>query len=734
MPQNMFLALAITSALLQGLIALFVLSNNSKSKTNVFFVFLSFTLIAWTSLTFVNNQNIQSANALTLVRLTMFFVVLQNAFYYFFSRTFPDIKLKISKKWAIFYIALTAIVSISALTPLLFMSVAKQGVALNPIPGPAIPLFIIHAFISVAGGLKNIGKTLKNAKDKLSRTQAKLVLFALLILGLVFPIMNFALTLAFQTTIFTNTTPIFAIIFSGLIAYSIVSRKLFDIRAAVTRSVGYILFLAATATIYSLFLFGIINVLLPGNNHQSQREIFAVILVPIFILSFQNLKKYTDRLTNKLFYRESYEIQDVLDSLGEVVVDEIDLHKIIKGTKTVLSSALKPNFIEFILFRENRPYLEAHNHWRSSIKTETLTNCLKDARIELLVADELSESNDTKHMLKEYAVALTLKLTTRDQIVGYILFGNKNSGDSYYSKDKDLLELVANELAITIQNALRFEEIQRFNLTLQYKVEEATHKLRNANVKLKELDETKDEFISMASHQLRTPLTSIKGYISMVLEGDGGKINEMQKKLLDQAFVSSERMVFLISDLLNVSRLRTGKFVIEAKPTNLVQVIEGELHQLTEMGKSKNIDLIFNKPEKFPDLMLDENKIRQVIMNFADNAIYYTPNGGKITLDLKDEGDGISFTVTDTGIGVPKNEQHHLFSKFYRAGNARKARPDGTGLGLFMAKKVIDAQKGEIIFHSEEGKGSTFGFRFEKNKLKVKENDQLPAAQTTTSN
>jgi len=127
----------------------------------------------------------------------------------------------------------------------------------------------------------------------------------------------------------------------------------------------------------------------------------------------------------------------------------------------------------------------------------------------------------------------------------------------------------------------------------------------------------------------------------------------------------------------------------------------------------------FNKPAKFPQLMLDETKIRQVVMNFTDNAIYYTPAGGSITLDLKETPQSIEFTVKDTGIGVPKAEQHHLFTKFYRAGNARKARPDGTGLGLFMAKKVVVAQGGAIIFKTQEGKGSTFGFSFAEEKLKV---------------
>ena len=133
---------------------------------------------------------------------------------------------------------------------------------------------------------------------------------------------------------------------------------------------------------------------------------------------------------------------------------------------------------------------------------------------------------------------------------------------------------------------------------------------------------------------------------------------------------------------------------------------------LKEMAAAKSLKLVFKKPKDFPAIMLDETKIRQVIVNFIDNAIYYTPNGGTITVLLEKTGSSISFKVIDSGIGVPKDEQHKLFVKFYRAPNAKKARPDGTGLGLFMAKKVIVAQGGALLFSSIEGKGSTFGFTF----------------------
>ncbi len=302
-----------------------------------------------------------------------------------------------------------------------------------------------------------------------------------------------------------------------------------------------------------------------------------------------------------------------------------------------------------------------------------------------------------------------IKLSSRRRLVGLLVVGFLNPTANLTEADTRLLDRLSESIGVALDNKLLFEENQR-----------VLRQLKVSNKKLKELDETKDDFISMASHQLRTPLTSVKGYISMVLEGDAGKINQKQQEMLGQAFFSSQRMVYLIADLLNVSRLKTGKFIIEPIPVNLSEMVAQELSQLQETAASHSLTIAYDKPKKFPELMLDETKTRQVIMNFVDNAIYYTPSGGKIEVQLAEKQGMVELRVKDNGIGVPKSEQPHLFTKFYRAGNARKARPDGTGLGLFMAKKVVVAQGGSLVFESHEGKGSTFGFIFSKTKLAVK--------------
>lgn len=298
------------------------------------------------------------------------------------------------------------------------------------------------------------------------------------------------------------------------------------------------------------------------------------------------------------------------------------------------------------------------------------------------------------------------KLFARSNLIGILLVGLEEVSPNI--DDLELIERLTEPVGIALDNRLLYEENQRF-----------LQQLQGTNNHLKELDAAKDEFIALVSHQLRTPLTSIKGFLSLVLDGETGPVSDQQRTMLQQAFDSSQRMVYLIADLLNASRLRSGKFAIINRETYLPDLVETEVNQLQSTAISRNIKLSYNRPESFPKLMLDDTKIRQVVMNFLDNALFYTPAGGNVTAELAADDKTVQFTVKDTGLGVPQAERARLFSQYYRANNAKKIRPEGTGLGLYMAKKVVVAQGGAIIFDSVENEGSVFGFTFPLDKVAV---------------
>ncbi|CAN5620754.1 hypothetical protein BH23PAT2_BH23PAT2_06840 [soil metagenome] len=538
-----------------------------------------------------------------------------------------------------------------------------------------------------------------------------------LLLNAIFPLLGYT-----ETAFFGPLSVLFFAVFSTI---AIIKHRLLNVRLIVARSIAYSLVVFTLASLYSLIIFSASNAV-PAVEPLSVEQLLVATIGSLFLVfTSVPLRDSFNKLSNHLFYRDAYDSQEFLDNLNKVLVTKVDVEPLLNDTKSVINAHLKSSFCAFSIRETQYVTKRMLGDNKKDIPNNDLEKIGKlTSHIQqtVIATDELNDSHaELKEILRNHDITIIARLVTNIEYgtegVGYMMIGPKQSGSPYTNKDIKIVEIIANELVITIQNALRFEEIEEFNVTLQAKVDDATKKLRHTNEKLEAMDETKDEFISMASHQLRTPLTSVKGYLSMVLEGDAGEIKPMQEKLLSQAFISSQRMVYLIADLLNVSRLRTGKFVIESIKTNLASVVQGEVDQLKETAGSRNLELTYDKPESFPDLMLDETKVRQVVMNFIDNAIYYTPAGGKIAVKLVEKGDSVEYTVTDDGIGVPKNDQQHLFTKFYRAGNARKARPDGTGLGLFMAKKVVIAQGGAVIFKSKEGEGSTLGFTLPKAKL-----------------
>jgi signal transduction histidine kinase len=521
-------------------------------------------------------------------------------------------------------------------------------------------------------------------------------------------------------------------------AYGIVRHKLFDVRAVAARAVGYILSIIVLGTVYGILAFAAVTQLLGGTQVISNKEriVYAGLAV-LIALTFPRTKRFFDRVTNRLFYQDAYDSQAFLDQLNKVLVTEIELNPLLQETAEVITRNLKAEYCIFGIreteFKGRRAVGTTKKDF-SPKEVSLLRQLTPEFVNPVIVTDDLDEEHKRlRQLLIKNNVAVLARLAPEGVIhkegLGYLVLGPKRSGNPYNRQDLRIIDIIAKELFITIQNSLHFEEIENFNITLKERVDQATRKLRRTNEKLKRLDEIKDDFISMASHQLRTPLTSVKGYVSMVLDGDAGRLTPLQRKLLNQSFVSSQRMAYLISDLLNVSRLRTGKFIIDAVPTNLAKVVQDEVDQLKETVKGRNLTLSFNHPEHFPTLLIDETKMRQVIMNFIDNAIYYTRSGGRIEVNLSETPKTIQLTVTDNGIGVPKHDQHHLFSKFFRARNAQQSRPDGTGLGLFMAKKVIIAQGGAVIFKSQQGKGSTFGFTFPKEALGVKQKDESETPQ-----
>jgi PAS domain S-box len=255
--------------------------------------------------------------------------------------------------------------------------------------------------------------------------------------------------------------------------------------------------------------------------------------------------------------------------------------------------------------------------------------------------------------------------------------------------------------------------------------------------KEKEIDKAKTEFVSLASHQLRTPLSTINWYSEMLLSGDIGTLNDKQKKYMNEVYKGSQRMVVLVNALLNVSRLELGTFVVNPKPTDVVKLAQKTIDELKIQIDQRQLKFSERHSEGLPLLNADPNLLGMVFQNLLSNAIKYTAEKGSVSLDLrlvkrgelinkkKVNEDSMAIIVSDTGFGITGNQQDKIFTKLFRADNVRAKDTEGTGLGLYIVKSVVDHSGGRIWFESEENKGTTFYLTLPLAGMKKKEGTKI---------
>ncbi len=232
----------------------------------------------------------------------------------------------------------------------------------------------------------------------------------------------------------------------------------------------------------------------------------------------------------------------------------------------------------------------------------------------------------------------------------------------------------------------------------------------------KMIDRLKSEFITIAAHQLRTPLSAIKWVINMILEGDAGGLNLEQQELLGKGYASNERIIRLVDDLLNVSHIEEGKFGLNFKKVDFNEVLDAAMVNIEELKVKNKQQIAVNKPDNLPRAYLDKDRMIMVMQNLLVNAIKYSPPNGKVEVEISADKKNLLVKIADHGVGIPQKDQPKIFSKFFRAANVIKMETEGTGLGLFIVKNIIDKHNGKVSLNSQEGKGTEVIFSLPLNK------------------
>ncbi|MNX64110.1 Alkaline phosphatase synthesis sensor protein PhoR [compost metagenome] len=391
----------------------------------------------------------------------------------------------------------------------------------------------------------------------------------------------------------------------------------------------------------------------------------SVLAILVLTLVFAPLHQWTQRLLEMLFFRVTYDPQRIAAEFGDAIEA---LHQ---------PEGIATRFVE---------------HIQGALHPQAMSVRLAGAFGNLeVVRAERPEG------LTRLATGLSLPLRADGTLVGELLLAPRKTGYGYDEHDR----LFLSNLAEQMTNALRAAELYRALQARNAELEEANHHL-------KELDRLKSNFLNAASHELRTPLASIVGYAEFLEDGLGGGLSETQASYVGQIQVGATRLQRLVEDLLDYARVEAGTLAIQLEPTDLVEKVRSVMEGLRPQAHAVRITLACELPAAPLVLNLDSQRIEQVLFNLAANAVKFTPEGGEVTIALRETPEGARVEVRDTGIGIAPEHQPHLFQKFFQVNTGTTRQYGGTGLGLPIAKAFVEAHSGEIGVESEVGRGSVF--------------------------
>lgn len=688
------------------ILGLFLLLNNSKSWTNRLFALLIFILTLYLGINTELYVFTSYEMRLFLSRFIISLGSLINLLVFLFLITFPNDKINLKKKILYPLLFLTGFLFVAGFTKLIFANINIENNIVVPIPGVVMPVFLIHTLALIFGGILAIFLRYRKSQG-ITKNRIRYVLFGFLILFSLIIILNFLVTVFLKFGNFVPFLPFYILIFNFIVGYAIVRHRLMDIRLVVARAVSFTILIFVLALVYSsvvLVLGGIFfNIQL--NTNQLLILTFLSVLVAF---SFTPLQRVFERYTDRLLFKDRYSTDTVLASLSKIMASTLRLDELTHGMLEILLKEVKISKAAFILLDKGSVVDVKSEGYKIPPTLDESEIILLNQRRKMIVFDELGEDK-FKNILRKLEFNLVMPLNTEKNQVGILVIGTKESGEIYSEQDLNLVEILAPEAAIAIQNAKAYEEIRRFNITLQEEVDRATKDLQSANEKLQELDKLKDEFVSLASHELRSPMTAIKGSLSTILDGYAGDITQNSREFLTAAYNENDRLIRLVNNLLNISRIEAGRFTFTLTKINLEKIIREIIQNMQNVATERKIFLKYLGDGQLPMVLGDGDKVKEVVINLVGNALKFTHKGG-VTVQLRHKDNMVVTSVTDTGSGIAKEDQELLFKKFSQVGKNYARPAGGTGLGLYICKQIVEGLKGSIWLESTLEKGSTFYF------------------------
>ncbi|OGE30734.1 hypothetical protein A3C59_03395 [Candidatus Daviesbacteria bacterium RIFCSPHIGHO2_02_FULL_36_13] len=721
---NLFIA---TASILSLILAVVPIRKNGKSLSNLSFAWLSFVMGIWAMLFIPYNYPFLFDSLFWIKAIYILVCVMVGAML-FFGYAFPYGDKP--NRWAIL---IYSVLNIPIIYMILFTNLFVASVHQTP-TGPETVVGPYYWYGSLVWSVSGLGiaiyhlvKKFKKATGK-AKFQLLYMFLGLSIFGIAAAILDGLIPIIFHTSRYFSLSAVFTLAFVGMTAYSIARHRLLDIRVALQE---VLVFSLTTFLISGMFLIGAISYwTFTGQEFKMGVLLIIVILSSLLTLIFEKVTSVSKIIARNFLGQSVYDYQKVVRELGLRLSTSLDLQRLIDTLIDQLVEVFKLKKMAILLYDhgKNKYLLQKVVGFNKTLdQIEEIFNSFTSVYfpespkiIDLEEIRKLSsgpvfgfKENSLRQLatiMDQNELSLIIPLVTNNKIIGIIVIGEKTSLDPYTVQDINFLNTMAFETSIAFQNAKSYEEIQKFNITLTKEVEDATRELKHANEKLKVLDKLKDDFVSIASHELRTPMTAIRSYAWMALNRSDVPLSDKLKRYLIRVFISTQRLINLVNDMLNISRIESGKIEIKPEPVDVLSLVRDIIDEVY-YSKSTDKKFQFEVMEKpVPKVFADPDKLRQVLLNLVGNSIKFTPQEGKITFDFFTDGKTVEISIKDTGVGISKEDLSKLFHKFSRLDNSYTALSvsGGTGLGLYISKNLIELMHGTIKASSEGvGHGTT---------------------------
>lgn len=703
----LILFLGVAANLVLGLV---VYLRNPKSATQRLFLWFSIDISCWSIANYFALRTTDVLTALYLTRIVMALAVPQAVLFYLLLATIPHEKLTLPKRNVLILFGFSVLAIIATLSPYVFTSLIYVDGTPSPTPGPAMPVFVLVAVGSVIAGIWTVITRIKRSVG-LMKTQLQILGIGIVFMLFLIVFFNFALVVLFHISTYISASPLYTLPFVGATAYVIIKHNFLDIRLVIARTVSYVVLISLFALLYAL-VFSVTSSLLVTPFIDWKFIGISTAAALVMLLTFPLVKRGIEKATDAVFYKDKYDTSQVLYHLAQIMARSLRLEDLVHQLLVRLNAEMRFMHSCIVLSSDQDVVMVMTEGYETppEIAQGIVHQIISEGGI---VYRDAVRSHSVRAFMDALDVFIALPLQTSHSTIGLLCIGSKQSGESFSPEDISTLEIIAPEMAVAVENALSYEEIRRFNVTLQDEVDNATEDLRTANDRLRELDKLKDEFVSLASHELRTPLTAIRSYIWMMMSGKGGEVSDKQKYYLDRTYSSANRLIRLVNDMLNISRIESGRMAVAFSRTSIQKIIDDVIVEI--QPKIDELGIVFTRdiPDEIPDVIADVDKIKEVLINLLGNAMKFTSRGGTITLSVQSSDQWVRVLVTDSGIGFQPEDAQKLFRKFSTLAqpSAQTQNYQSTGLGLYISKSIIDMHTGTLRASSEGvGKGATFEF------------------------